>query len=49
MEEEEVAAEAPQQNVMTLMPTTPAREQAIATMEQRPDTAIRVMRGWIRS
>ena len=49
MEEEEVAAEEPQQNVMTLMPTSPAREQAIATMEQRPDTAIRVMRSWIRS
>ena len=47
--EEETPAEEPQQNVMTLMPTTPAREQAIATMEQRPDTAIRVMRGWIRS
>ena len=47
--EEDAAAEESQQNVMTLMPTTPAREQAIATMEQRPDTAIRVMRGWIRS
>jgi len=30
-------------------PTTPEREQAMATVEQRPEAAIRVMRGWLRS
>ena len=30
-------------------PTTPEREQAMATVDQRPDAAIRVMRGWLRS
>lgn len=29
--------------------TSPEREQAIATVEQRPDAAIRVARGWLRS
>jgi flagellar M-ring protein FliF len=31
------------------MATTPEREQAIATVEQRPDAAVRVVRGWLRS
>jgi len=30
------------------MPTTPEREQAIATVEQRPDAALRVTRQWLR-
>ena len=30
-------------------PTTPEREQAMATVDQRPDAAVRVMRGWLRS
>ncbi len=30
-------------------PTTLEREQAIATVEQRPEAAIRVVRGWLRS
>jgi flagellar M-ring protein FliF len=29
--------------------TTPEREQAIATVEQRPDAAVRVVRTWLRS
>jgi flagellar M-ring protein FliF len=29
--------------------TTPEREQAIATVEQRPDAAIRVTRSWLRT
>jgi flagellar M-ring protein FliF len=29
-------------------PTTPEREQAIATVEQRPDAAVRVVRTWLR-
>jgi len=29
--------------------TTPEREQAIATVEQRPDAAVRVTRAWLRS
>ncbi len=29
--------------------TTPEREQAMATVEQRPDAAVRVMRSWLRS
>lgn len=29
-------------------PTTPEREQAIATVEQRPDAAVRVVRNWLR-
>jgi flagellar M-ring protein FliF len=29
--------------------TTPEREQAIATVEQRPDAALRVTRGWLRT
>jgi flagellar M-ring protein FliF len=29
-------------------PTTPEREQAIATVEQRPDAALRVTRNWLR-
>ncbi len=29
--------------------TTPEREQAIATVEQRPDAAVRVMRTWLRN
>ncbi len=29
--------------------TTPEREQAMATVDQRPDAAVRVMRGWLRS
>jgi flagellar M-ring protein FliF len=31
------------------MATTPERDQAIATVEQRPDAAVRVVRGWLRS
>lgn len=31
------------------MPTTPEREQAIATVEQRPDAALRVTRQWLRA
>jgi flagellar M-ring protein FliF len=30
------------------IPTTPEREQAIATVEQRPDAALRVTRQWLR-
>ena len=30
------------------MPTTPEREQAIATVEQRPEAALRVTRQWLR-
>lgn len=30
-------------------PTTAEREQAMATVDQRPDAAVRVMRGWLRS
>jgi flagellar M-ring protein FliF len=30
-------------------PTTLEREQAMATVDQRPDAAVRVMRGWLRS
>lgn len=30
-------------------PTTPEREQAMATVDQRPDAAVRVVRGWLRS
>ena len=30
------------------LPTTPEREQAIATVEQRPDAALRVTRQWLR-
>jgi flagellar M-ring protein FliF len=30
------------------VPTTPEREQAIATVEQRPDAALRVTRQWLR-
>ena len=30
-------------------PTTPEREQAMATVDQRPDAAVRVMRTWLRS
>lgn len=30
-------------------PTTPEREQAMATVDQRPDAAVRVMRGWLRT
>lgn len=30
------------------MPTTPEREQAVATVEQRPDAALRVTRQWLR-
>jgi flagellar M-ring protein FliF len=30
------------------MSTTPEREQAIATVEQRPDAALRVTRHWLR-
>jgi flagellar M-ring protein FliF len=29
--------------------TTPEREQALATVEQRPDAAIRVTKNWLRS
>jgi flagellar M-ring protein FliF len=29
--------------------TTPEREQAIATVEQRGDAALRVTRGWLRT
>jgi hypothetical protein len=29
--------------------STPERDQAIATIEQRPDAAIRVIRSWLRS
>jgi flagellar M-ring protein FliF len=30
------------------IPTTPEREQAIATVELRPDAALRVTRQWLR-
>jgi flagellar M-ring protein FliF len=30
------------------VPTTPEREQAVATVEQRPDAALRVTRQWLR-
>jgi flagellar M-ring protein FliF len=29
--------------------TNTEREQALATVEQRPDAAVRVVRNWIRS
>jgi flagellar M-ring protein FliF len=35
--------------VLPPLATSAEREQAIATVEQRPDAAIRVARGWIRS
>jgi flagellar M-ring protein FliF len=35
--------------VLPKAPTTPEREQAIATVEQRPDAAIRVTRAWLRT
>jgi len=30
-------------------PTTFEREQAMATVDQRPDAAVRVTRGWLNS
>ncbi len=30
-------------------PSTPEREQAMATVDQRPGAAVRVMRGWLRT
>jgi flagellar M-ring protein FliF len=29
-------------------PTTPEREQAMATVDQRPEAAVRVVRNWLR-
>jgi len=34
--------------VLPSLATTPEREQAMATVEQRPDAAVRVMRTWLR-
>jgi flagellar M-ring protein FliF len=37
------------QVVLPPAPTTPEREQAIATVDQRPDAAVRVVRSWLRT
>ena len=48
---DELNAVAEQKRVVVLppVPTTPEREQAIATVEQRPDAAVRVVRNWLRA
>lgn len=46
------AAAAPVPRAPLVLPpqtSTPERDQAIATIEQRPDAAIRVVRSWLRS
>jgi flagellar M-ring protein FliF len=49
-EPEEDAIEAAKRPIKLPAPaTTPEREQAIATVEQRPDAAVRVTRAWLRS
>jgi flagellar M-ring protein FliF len=48
--DEPEALEAPKKPVkLPPQATTPEREQAIATVEQRPDAAVRVTRAWLRS
>lgn len=51
VELEQLNAQAEERRPVVLppMPTTPEREQAMATVEQRPDAAIRVVRGWLRT
>jgi flagellar M-ring protein FliF len=49
-EPEQDALSAPRKPVVLPPPaTTPEREQAMATVEQRPDAAVRVMRTWLRN
>ncbi len=49
-EPEQEALIAPRKPVVLPPPTTtPEREQALATVEQRPDAAVRVMRTWLRN
>ena len=49
-EYEEEAIELPKRPIRLPPPaTTPEREQAIATVEQRPDAAVRVVRSWLRA
>jgi flagellar M-ring protein FliF len=44
-------ASADQQRTIALppVPTTPEREQAMATVDQRPDAALRVVRSWLKT
>jgi flagellar M-ring protein FliF len=35
--------------ILPPLPTSTEREQAMATIDQRPDAALRVVRGWLRS
>jgi len=46
-EQEELEEQRPAVRLPPL-PTTPEREQAIATVEQRPEAALRVVRTWLR-
>lgn len=49
LDELNAAADAKRAVVLPPVPTTPEREQAIATVEQRPDAAVRVVRNWLRA
>ena len=48
---DELQAQAEERRVILLPPTpsSPERDQAIATVDQRPDAAVRVVKNWIRS
>lgn len=48
-EELEAVEAAPRQVVLPAIAISPEREQAIATVDQRPDAAIRVTRNWLRA
>jgi flagellar M-ring protein FliF len=50
-EMEQMQRQVDERRQVVLPPTTtsPEREQAIATVEQRPDAAIRVTKNWLRS
>ncbi|MEP6833508.1 MAG: flagellar basal-body MS-ring/collar protein FliF [Gemmatimonas sp.] len=41
--------QAPRQVVLPAIAVSPEREQAIATVDQRPDAAVRVTRNWLRA
>ncbi|MES2521532.1 MAG: flagellar basal-body MS-ring/collar protein FliF [Gemmatimonadota bacterium] len=48
---DEIQRQAEEQRVLTLPPppSTPERDQAMATVDQRPEAALRVVRGWLRT
>ena len=50
-QQDEYAAieQAPRQVVLPALEISPEREQAMATVDQRPDAAVRVTRNWLRA